>query len=1359
MPRRERPLDDDGGPLVRLAEALRELRTEAGRPTYRELARLAGFSSSTLSAAAAGRQLPSLTVLLAFVRACGAEPGPWEERWRATAAELCVGDSADVETPGGERQQAPYAGLVAFRAEDAPWFFGRRRQIEQLAEQVGRRRFTAVVGASGAGKSSLLHAGFVPAWRAEHPEGQVVTLTPGPRPLAACLKALRAPEAANRTDADTPVDTLDTVDAGAMRDAGAGDDDPVGRAARRLLDGLRPESAELLLVVDQFEETFTLCEEPEEAARFIAALLAAAHGPGSRCRIVVSLRADFYAHCTDHPGLADVMREDQVLVGALTTEELRQVICGPAARAGLTVESALLAELVARAQGRSAVLPLLSHALRETWRRRRGNALTLAAFEATGGMEEALARTAEQAYAALDPARRRTARDVLLRLTAPGDGAEDVKRRVRRTELELCGGDPGPVLEHFARARLLVLDHDTVEIAHETLIRRWPRLRDWLAEDREGLRVHRELAQAARQWAAVGRDTGALYRGVRLDRAHVWASARDFRALSGDERDFLTASLRARSRERAAALRERRRLRGLLALVSALLAGALAATGIAVGSRQEATRQRDRARSQQMAQQAGQLRRTDPAQALRLALAGYRTRPTAAARGTLLSMYATPYARQLKGDVRVEAVAFGPRAAQADVLATGDADGVLRIWDASGPRPRPVAVARGRTALRSLAFSPDGALLASADARGEATLWLVGPEGRLTRRAVLTPRSPAGFDGPAAVAFSPDGRHIAVAGPGGAVSLFPNPAASTGTRTSTHTATGTAPATGSDRVAPRATLGDQRRGYLQSVAVGADGRSVAATGPGGTAVWHLDRAWTYPDRPVRQLPAADSLAFAPHGNLLATAEADRTVRVRDLSGGRPRTTAELTGPTDRILALSFSPDGRTLAGAGVDPTIRLWDLAGPGGPRPPTGPDPAATPGTPPTPTTPATPATPTGPRAPAGAGTPVQRPLSGHTGYVTSIAFSRDGRTLATGGNDRTTRLWDLPGPALAGHSSSVYAVAFSPDGRTLATGSYDRTVRLWRVAGRHERPEAVLGGHDAAVNSVAFAPHGRLLASGSLDRTLRIWDVGGPRPPRRLARVVAGSDAVNGVAFAPDGRRLATAGGDRTLRIWDISTPDRPRQLAVRTAHRDELETVAFSPDGRTLATGGRDRTVRLWDVGRPDRPRPLAVLRCHHDAVKTLAYSPDGRTLASGGDDRRLCLWDTAGPADRPQLLTSRGDFPGAVKALAFTPDGRFLYTASDDAVRQWDVRDRRSPAEWAGLRGHGKPVDALAVSPDGRTLATGSEDWTALLWDTDPERVARRVCRTTDPADLTAADWHRYLPGLAPRPPCPAGPRER
>ncbi|MDJ1645433.1 nSTAND1 domain-containing NTPase [Streptomyces pakalii] len=1255
---------------------LREVRREAGGPTYRVLAGRSGLSASTLSAAAAGRQLPSLTVVLAFVRACGADPQGWEERWRTTAADLTAARSEREQTATKDAPASPYIGLLSYRSQDSCWFFGRDRLMAQLSQRVSKGRFTAVVGASGAGKSSLLHAGLLPAWRSEHPDGQTVVLTPGASPLRDCLQRLGA-------DADVP----------AVESEGSGD----RLVHRAVLHALRGSSVptELLLVVDQFEEVFTLCQEGEEASRFITELLEATGAPDSRLRVVIGLRADFYAHCTDHPALSRILADNQVLVGPMTTAELRQVITGPARQANLTVESALLAELVAGARGRSAALPLLSHVLRETWQRRRGNALTLAAFEATGGMDHALVRTAERAYAELDPLQQRMARAVLLRLTAFGDGAEDVKRRVRREELVLVDGDPTPLLEHFAQARLLVLDHETVEIAHETLIRHWPRLREWLAEDREGLRVHRDMALAARQWEFVGRDAGALYRGVRLERACAWAATRDPHLLSGSEADFLAASTHQRDREQAAARRRRRRLHSLVALMAVLLAGALAATVIAVDSRQEATRQRDQALSERMAQEAEALRRAEPARALQLSLTAYRMSPTATARGTLLSMYATPFARQLRGESAVTAAAVAPLPRSSSIVATGEASGVLRLWS-TGRRPRAQVLNSSGPAIRSLAFSPNGSVLASVDARGRATLWQTATGRRMAR---LWPAKDPGFDGPCAVAFSPDGRFVAVAGPGGAVLLWP--AASTG------------------RPLPRAVLGDSRRGYLHAVAFGADSRTMAAAGPGGTQVWHLNDSGTRTTRPTQHLPGAYAAAFAPRGLRLATAGEERVVRVWDLTGSRPRPTSRLTGHTDTIAALSFSPDGRTLASAGVDATVRLWNIA----------PDERGT----------------------------AHATLSGHTGQISSLTFASDGRTLVSGSTDRTTRLWELPSPALTGHTSSLYATAFSANGRQLATGSFDRTIRLWDVADLTARPAAQLTGHQAAVNAVAFSPRRRLLASGSLDRTLRLWDTGGSHPGKQLASVPAGQDAVNSVAFAPDGGLLATGSGDRTLRIWDVREPDKPRQIAMRIAHTDQLETVAFSPDGHLLATGSRDHTVRLWDITHPYQPRPLTRLTGHRDAVKTLAFSPDGRTLATAGDDRGLRLWDIAGShGTRPRLLIERRSLPGPIKALAFAPDGRTLYSAFTDSVGMWDVKDDRSLVSLGQLTGHRAQIDAVSVSPNGRYVATGSEDRTALLWDTDPAAIARRICRTTGPEDLQAGGQDNHLPAPQ-RPVCPSDQR--
>ncbi|MEW1720214.1 AAA family ATPase [Streptomyces sp. NPDC093109] len=1369
MPRGERPLGEGEGAPLRLAAELRRLRQRAGSPTYRELARISHYSVAALSSAAAGAKLPSLAVTVAYATACGGDRAEWERRWHALAAEHAREEAArsptrtpartSVRSPAqsaaeSRADSAPYAGLTEFRAEDASRFFGRERLIEEMTDLLESRRFVTVVGASGAGKSSLLRAGVVPAWLRGTPDRPAVVLTPGPCPLEETATRLAGP--AGTSPGALVRDLADSPRA-------------LHRAVRQIL-AERPEGTELLLVVDQFEEVFTLCHDPAERARFIDALLTAATAENSRCRVVVGVRADFYAHCTDHAELGRAMSRAQLPVGPMTTDELRRAVVRPAVGAGHQVEGALVTELVSQAKGQAAVLPLLSHALLETWHRRRGTTLTLAGYQATGGIDGALAHTAESLYGALSPERQRAARDLLLRLTALGEGTEDTKRRITRAELDLyphttppgsstCtvppprsagrATDTAHVLERFARARLLTLDRDSVEITHEALIRCWPRLRSWLLEDREGQRIHRALTEAAHAWEAVGRDPGALYRGVRLAGARQWAAGHGAGpgaggVLSDRERAFLGASVAAHEAAERAARRGTRRLRHLTLLLALLLVCTATATGLAVHAQRQATGERDTAVSQRIAEQAAALRPTDPAGALQLGLSAYRLRPTVAARGALLSSFATPYATRLVAAGRVDAVAPRPGGR---VLATAERGRAVRLWDIADPyRPRPLATLDGRPGtVRSMAFSPDGRLLAAADEDGRARVWDVsdpahtGPPAAL-RGAVV------------AVAFGRDSGTLATAGGDSAVRLW-------------HTARRcrAAPALTPAGVLP----GDGDR--LDSLVFGRDGRTLAAGGERGAWLWGLAdpapaQADPAPARPAQDRPPCDAavqtprsavapavgpirvgtlpvraLALSPDGRTLATAGRDHAVRLWNVTGsadvtesadvtrsagatgsGGPASRtprAVLTGHTDAVRALAFSRDGRTLASGGVDARIRLWDLTAPAGAR--------------------------------------LLNTLGGHTGIVASLAFGEDGHTLVSAGDaDRTARLWDLPGPVLLGHTSSLYGVTFSPDGRTVATASYDSTVRLWNVRDPYRPvPRSVLAGHTAAVNEVVFAPDGRTLASAGLDRTVRLWDMPGQGTPRPRAPLTGFRDAVNSVAYRPDGRVLAGGGADRTVRLWDTADPLRPKQLTVFTAHGDQVESVAFSRDGRLLATGGADRTVRLWDVTDPRRPRARAVLTAHQDVVKAVAFSPrNGHILATAGDDRALRLWDVTDPR-APIQLSAPGGYTDAVKALAFSPDGRTLATASADRpVRLWDLADPRHPVELAVLTGHTKPVDALAFAPDGRTLATAGEDWTALLRDLDTERVADRICRMTGGSGLSRAEARRFLPGLPYRPPC-------
>ncbi|MDV9178791.1 hypothetical protein R6V09_52805, partial [Streptomyces sp. W16] len=501
-----------------------------------------------------------------YVRACGGDPAEWGPRWKDAEAEI-EAEASRVRAAGTEGGgPAPYRGLARFEPADRHLFFGRDRVVSEVKELVCDHRFAVLFGASGSGKSSLLRAGLIARLREE-----IVA-----RGCPATLRIL--------TPGPTPATTYGQLFPPA------------------------PGEPESWVVVDQFEEAFTLCRDARERSRFIDLLLAA-RAPGTRLRVLVSVRADFYARCAEHRGLADALRGAALLLGPMTAEELREAVVGPAQAVGCLVERALTARLVEEVLDEPGGLPMLSHVLLETWRRRRGRLLTLAGYEAAGGVRGAIAATAEEVYGGLSPEEARTARQLLLRMVVPGQGTPDTRRPLTRAELAEWGDPEVPVvLERLTRARLLTADEEGVQLAHEALLTCWPRLHDWIERDRERLRHHRMLTDAARTWLEHERDPGALYRGTRLARAEeLFAEDVGDRAvgpglaLTTPERAFLTAALDARAAERRTAARISRRHRVLAVSLSVVLVVAVLSAFAVVHERDDDLRRRTQSAARRVA--------------------------------------------------------------------------------------------------------------------------------------------------------------------------------------------------------------------------------------------------------------------------------------------------------------------------------------------------------------------------------------------------------------------------------------------------------------------------------------------------------------------------------------------------------------------------------------------------------------------------------------------------------------------------------------------------------------------------------------------------------------------------------------
>jgi WD40 repeat protein/serine/threonine protein kinase len=1177
----------------------------------------------------------------------------------------------------------PYKGLLAFQSADYQEFFGREKLTAALIKKIGETgeysRFTAIVGPSGSGKSSLVKAGVIPAlWRGDLKGAEkwyIAEMTPGSRPLDELEIAL------TRVAAQHAADLHDHLHR-----------DPYGllRAAGLILPN---DGSDLLLVIDQFEEAFTLCDDDDARAHFLDLIVAAVTEPRSRVRVVITLRADYYDRPLHDPHFGELMRHRLETILPLSAEELERAIVKPAERVGVSFEAGLVSSIVADVKYQPGALPLLQYALTELFDGRSGRMITHDIYQAIGGTAGALAKRAEALYSDLPADQREAARQMFLRLVTLGEGAEDTRRRALRSELMGLSPDlMDEVIDTFADYRLLALDNDpishapTVEAAHEALLREWERLREWINANREEIHMEQQLAHLTDEWVGANRDASYLVGGLRLQQFETWAGGATM-ALTPDERAYLDASVARRKAENQAETEreqrenrlERRSRAFLIGLVAVLLLatlGAFSLTGaavtsanaareneiLAVSARDESEANFSRAERIRLASQAqvllgnrssGELPALLALQSLRY---GYSPQADVALIGGLTHGFTE---RQFSHPSLVTDAVFSP---DQSMLLTSSMDAIARLWDVSnGELIREFD--SDHALMWNVAFSPDGQTIATGDVTRAVILWDAN-----TGAALHTFQTPMDAGG---VSFSEDGSLLM------SINRF---------------------AFGGDMTV---LLWDaQTYDVTQRIFV-PNGSWAALSSDNGTiyTVTHSGElgAWDVATGESRYSLQDDgfdwsSVAASPDGQWLATSGADGVIMIRDAATG------EIVRPLAQAGALvgniAFSPDSQSLASVQDDGLVRLWDVE--------TG---------------------------------NLIHDYIGHTDTVFAVSFSPDGRNIVTASADASARVWQAipdvePQVFRIGSAGEQSSVAFAPQGETLFASAAGNTVRAWNV----ETGE-FLGSFSGStfLDNLNLSGDGRYLAGNSATNGVYVWDV-------QSNETILDSTGLIG-RLSPDGSQFAVGMDVGSIRLYDVQLGGFADTLIGHTAPATGL---SYNDDGAILVSGSQDGTVRFWNTETAEEIRQISP---HNgDAVLDLALSPDGRYVATAGADHTAALWDVATGEQIRQFI----GHTGVLNSINFSADGSLLATTSADlTTRIWDVE---TGEEIRHLEEHtSQPTDA-AFSADGRYLATSGNDGTVRLWRVNFDDVVALACDQL-PRDFTPLERETYL--LAgDSPTCPA-----
>lgn len=1199
----------------------------------------------------------------------------------------------------------PYLGLQTFGYSQHALFFGRTALIAEMIEKLKYSRFLAIVGPSGSGKSSVAQAGLIPqlqdgalhdskSWRYYPP------VIPGADPQASLAyvlkpKDLKTKEWMAEIKVQSESDSTYLVN---------------------LIDQGGAEPA--VLIIDQFEELFTVCEDEQKQRAFILTLLNLIQMPNTRHTVIITMRADLESQLVQIPALQAEYEKSQVRVTAMKANEMREVIEKPADLVGLKFEDNLVDEMIGEVLGKSAALPLLQFTLLKLWEHRDHNRVTWEAYRKIGGGQDALANSADAFYDSLSAEEQETAKKILLGIVRP-----TVERRIsadRLLKVNLYRDIDVPqarferVLGQLQEARLVrsipgtTPENDQIGLAHESLARIWPRFIGWIEESRVAQRQRLRLATTAEQWQALGRPDSLILRGLLLEEALQYEDLNaleqlfiDASAKAAHQEEAEKEAVRQRELDQARALAEAERERAeesnraakrLARLAAAMLVIFLLAVVAAFwAARNGAIAQQNEMTAANNARIAEELR-------------------VEAEQSAATAVFAQEAAMS---DANLRATAEAEAQEQRDVAEQNASEAELARATAVASAAESAANARLATARELAAAGIDqlnsdpqlGLLLAieavnrtlpsdnSVAAEAEEALY------RALQTSQLQMTLSGHTDWLTDVDISEDGRYLATTGYDNSIKLWD---AETGQALKTFT--GHSRAVNGVAFSPDGTrlasVSNDGFVFVYDIATGERLAVMNANdGPGRAVVFSPDnlhiavangdstvRVWnTETRRSLYRLfghdAAVQDVAFNFDGTVLASAGEDGRSIIWDMETGGPiysLTPDEEPEDTPSATAIDFSPDGSRIITAYDDGVSRVWDYKNEG-----------------------------------------LLFNLIGHASTVFDAAFSPDGRLMATSSGDSTTKVWDAEtGQALytlSGHNGPVTAVTFSPNSQRIATASQDSTAKLWNSEAGLD--VLILSRHRQPVNSVAFNNDGSLVVTASDDRTAKVWDsVTGDV----LYNLASHSDPVNSAAFSPDGQLIVTTSDDFNARLWDMESG------AIRLPvllHEAPVNWAAFTSDGLRLVTVSEDGQVKQWDVATGDLLQTFA----HETAVNMALYSPDQTWLAIADDNGRVLIWDATTGAEIAQLAGHEGP----VNHIAFSEDGRHLATAGGDGTAKlWDID---SGAILRSFSGHTGPVMGVAISPDGTRLTTASVDRTVKLWNTETGQVLRTLLGHTAPVN--------------------------